>query len=472
VDCSNPGWSAVTSAGANATLAGVLAGFMLNGIVVLLSRKMKNIGQVRALALLLAAFVALGLDSYLFGLVTGDSSCNRAWTEAMLSAGLLGIGAVAIIAGFGLLVAEYVSGNDRESVTLLRTLFDFLRVGVVLVVLGLLFMTSWNYLYAVLGRHVPGYAKDLLWIYLAIGLVALVIIIVRNATTAEQAAKLLDFISAHQANRLIRAMHAITGLLPDKLHGMLKAAVQWIHDYVVGPRELKQKVNRAVYSSFVYAIGCVLAATFFARTSPRHWDHPDTLVTAAFIATVGWVLIASLVPLFYLLVRCAPPFGDERVWDWDRYLTEMGLPEDRVDLAREVVYLLSQAIAEKGLRWRPVFRKGHVAFQRPVGYNTLIVDMYWRRPLRLAVKLPDTPAALGLANPYPDLQQNWAAEDREWGWTLIPGNIPDLRLAVEIAHRVHPATARTRPGRTRPGQARPDQARPGRTRPGRRNQGG
>ena len=50
--------------------------------------------------------------------------------------------------------------------------------------------------------------------------------------------------------------------------------------------------------------------------------------------------------------------------------------------------------------------------------------MYWRRPLRLAVKLPDTPAALGLANPYPELQQNWAAEDREWGWTLIPGNIP------------------------------------------------
>src|SRR5580693_7715136 len=152
---------------------------MLNGIVVLLSRKMKNIGQVRALALLLAAFVALGLDSYLFGLVTGDSSCNRAWTEAMLSAGLLGIGAVAIIAGFGLLVAEYVSGNDRESVTLLRTLFDFLRVGVVLVVLGLLFMTSWNYLYAVLGSHVPGYAKDLLLVYFGIGVLGLVVLVVQ-----------------------------------------------------------------------------------------------------------------------------------------------------------------------------------------------------------------------------------------------------------------------------------------------------
>ena len=96
--CSNAGWSAVSSAGPMSALAGVLAGFMLNGIVVLLSQTMKDIGKVRALGLLLAAFVALGLDSYLFALVTGDSSCHRAWTEAMLAAGLLGIGTVARVA--------------------------------------------------------------------------------------------------------------------------------------------------------------------------------------------------------------------------------------------------------------------------------------------------------------------------------------------------------------------------------------
>ena len=134
-------------------------------------------------------------------------------------------------------------------------------------------------------------------------------------------------------------------------------------------------------------------------------------------------------------------------WDWDSYVAELGLPEDRVDLAREVVNLLGQAIAEKGLPWQLVFRKGYVAFQRPGGYNTLIVDMSWRRPLRLAVKLPDTPAALALADPYPDLEESWGAEDREWGWTLIPGKpIPDLRPVVEIAHRVHPASGPTRPG--------------------------
>ena len=136
--CGSAGWSAVSSAGANSALAGVLAGFMLNGIVVLLSRTITDIGKVRALGLLLAAFVALGLDSYLFGLVTGDKSCHRAWTEAMLAAGLLAVGTVAIIAGFGLLVAEYVEKKDSESVEMLTMLFDVLRLGVALVVLSLL----------------------------------------------------------------------------------------------------------------------------------------------------------------------------------------------------------------------------------------------------------------------------------------------------------------------------------------------
>jgi hypothetical protein len=284
VGCSNAGWSAVTSAGANTALAGVLAGFMLNGIVVLLSRMMTNIAKVRALGLLLAAFVALGLDSYMFGLVTGDSSCNRAWTEAMFAAGLLGMGAVAIIAGFGLLVAEYVDKKDKESTAMLETLFKFLRVGVALVVLGLLFMTSWNYLYAVLGKGVPGYAKDLLWSYFAIGAGALLILIA-NARLPKS-----------WMNRLTERIQKIFTRLPDS------------HDF-------KQKVNRAIYSSFGYTIVSVLAVTFFARTSPRSWNQPDWLVTAAFGATVAWVLIFALAPLFYLLVRCSPPFGEEAAAD-------------------------------------------------------------------------------------------------------------------------------------------------------------
>lgn len=305
--CSNAGWSAVSSAGPMSALAAVLAGFMLNGIVVLLSQTMKDIGKVRALGLLLAAFVALGLDSYLFALVTGDSSCHRAWTEAMLAAGLLGIGTVAIIAGFGLLIAEYVEKKDSESIDMLTTLFNVLRVGVALVVLGLLFMTSWNYLYAVLGSHVPGYAKNLLLAYLGIGVVGLAVLVGqavfnslvkrRHERLAPQPAGRGQKIPAQRppVKQQLKTQEPASGVIS-----------RWIR----GPVQFKQKVKRAMYSSFGFAIVSVLGAAAFARTSPRHWDQPDTLVTAAFIATVAWVLVVALVPLFYLLVRCSPPFGD------------------------------------------------------------------------------------------------------------------------------------------------------------------
>jgi hypothetical protein len=66
-------------------------------------------------------------------------------------------------------------------------------------------------------------------------------------------------------------------------------------------------------------------------------------------------------------------------WDWDRYAAELGLPDERLAVGRELVNLLSEAIAEKNLPWKPAFRKGYAAFQRRGGYNTMIVDVSWRK---------------------------------------------------------------------------------------------
>ena len=130
----------------------------------------------------------------------------------------------------------------------------------------------------------------------------------------------------------------------------------------------------------------------------------------------------------------------QQEWDWDRYAAELGLPDERLAVGRELVNLLTQAITEANLPWKPVFRKGYVAFQRNGGRNTIIVDLSWRKAPRLAVKLPDNPAALLLANPYPDLDETWYEDEREWGWTLgPPDDIPDLRPVVEIAGRFHPS---------------------------------
>ena len=96
------------------------------------------------------------------------------------------------------------------------------------------------------------------------------------------------------------------------------------------------------------------------------------------------------------------------------------------------------------MTWQVAFRKGYVAFQRSGGYNTLMVDLWWRQPVRLAIRLPEPPAALSLASPYPELEESWRDYDGEWGWTIPSvAEIPDLRSAVEIAARVHPATGPT-----------------------------
>jgi hypothetical protein len=93
-----------------------------------------------------------------------------------------------------------------------------------------------------------------------------------------------------------------------------------------------------------------------------------------------------------------------------------------------------EAVAERDLPWRPTFRKGYVVFHPPGGYHVLIIDVYWRRTPRLAVKLPASPSELGLMSPDPALQESWTAQEREWGWTVGPLDpLPDGRPAIEIA---------------------------------------
>jgi hypothetical protein len=71
----------------------------------------------------------------------------------------------------------------------------------------------------------------------------------------------------------------------------------------------------------------------------------------------------------------------------------------------------------------------------------LVVDVYWKRPPRLAIRLPAEPGELGLVNPYPDLEESWSPGDREWGWSLGELDaVPDVRDAVEIAQRFQPET--------------------------------
>jgi hypothetical protein len=73
--------------------------------------------------------------------------------------------------------------------------------------------------------------------------------------------------------------------------------------------------------------------------------------------------------------------------------------------------------------------------------SVAVVDVYWRSAPRLAFKIPDAPAALGLQSPYPGLREDWNAEEHEWGWGAITADrIPPVRVAFDMVRSYHPAT--------------------------------
>jgi hypothetical protein len=122
-------------------------------------------------------------------------------------------------------------------------------------------------------------------------------------------------------------------------------------------------------------------------------------------------------------------------WGWDAYAS-IGISAQRIDVARRIVEGLAAAAEAKQKPWQVKFRKGYVVFQRAGGLNVIVVDMYWNKPVRLAIKLPSalTPQSLALSNPFPQLDEIWTGYEHEWGWKISSvADIPDLDRVVDLA---------------------------------------
>lgn len=73
------------------------------------------------------------------------------------------------------------------------------------------------------------------------------------------------------------------------------------------------------------------------------------------------------------------------------------------------------------------------------GYNVIVIDFWGYRKVRFSVKLPAPPQELGLESLYPQLEERWLAEWREWGWMIASAaEIPDVSPAVDLAKRFLP----------------------------------
>lgn len=175
------------------------------------------------------------------------------------------------------------------------------------------------------------------------------------------------------------------------------------------------------------------------------WLNENTVSGVAFFGVE--VALAKIgdskpAPFFRVVVRpnewskAKQPSSSPADWSFHTYRSVLGVANEKVVVGEALVELLETLVAEEGLPWQPVFRKGYVAFKRPGDYNVLIVDLLWKAPPRIAVNLPRDASELGLVDPFPQLK---STTGNEWGWTIPTVEvIPDLSPLLDIARTFHP----------------------------------
>jgi len=329
--CAPTGWSAVTSAEANAALAGVLAGFMLNGIVLLLSRRStrgQSAGFAQGAALLFMAFITLGLDSFLFGLVTGDGTaraCRRAWTEAMYAAGLLGLGAVEVVAGIVFLLGVLLAVSGRieavpgpgtaadsdyslsESRDLLADLCNVLKPGVAAVVMFLLWVTTKSYLNAIFVTHVPLWARNLVRIEVVLDYIIILLYLVIHRWWERKILPWLDRKLRESDN--VRAWKArVLRGFAHGVHKILRPVWSVLQPDSSGGIKTLKMLKIAVMSALGYSIVSVILGSAPVLFSVAAWSTANLAVDVIIGGTVTWVLLITLLPLAALL---APAYGPQ-----------------------------------------------------------------------------------------------------------------------------------------------------------------
>ena len=124
----------------------------------------------------------------------------------------------------------------------------------------------------------------------------------------------------------------------------------------------------------------------------------------------------------------------QATWTWEDF--RRILPRPQFEVAEALARELEAAIMHRGLDWKPELRRMSVAYQRAGGYTVVLIGLAAEAPVRLAIKLPDEPSALNLADPYPDLLDEWNPTSREWSWQIAsPDDVPEVERAIEIAQR-------------------------------------
>ena len=246
----NTSWSPIAASGPQSTLSGVLAGFVFAGIVVVLSTtpardesesaqrpaaglrgsvaavsaqvacaqksSQSEAGDSQApvagsprsyaLQLLTAAFIIFALDSYFTSITAGEQACNRAYAESILSAGVLGTGAVMLVAALSWLLITYFDKSD--GVRLVLKIVVISMWGIVIAMLALSGMTEGQ---AILPK------RQWLFVDIAPYVVAMIFL----ALILRAAMRMSNFSQNDLPNRILGA--AVTAIVSALASGILVA---------------------------------------------------------------------------------------------------------------------------------------------------------------------------------------------------------------------------------------------------------
>ncbi|WP_144122755.1 hypothetical protein [Catellatospora sichuanensis] len=275
-------WNPLTTAPLNSQLAGVLAGLVFAGMIVLISVQpqpsrlpsgVEPGRRTEALVLLVGSFLALLMASFLFGVASGDTVCMRGRTLLLSAGGLLGLGVLSMFGGLCWLIDQY----DHESRRATRaTLFATYFVGFIVIFY--------------LSTTVGGYVDDV------------------GSELSEQLPGWLPTIINYY---YLPILEGITVLL------LLRSLV---HQYIRRPRTETSEIT-VLATAYIYVLGVMVAGVIAIQTTKFDPDKPITLgyFTFATLTSIGAPAVALMMQLFALPTgRSAPVAQAQPDHDADR----------------------------------------------------------------------------------------------------------------------------------------------------------